>query len=260
MKGVIIIDEQQLVIENATDIITSVGADKFTVRISTATNEYHDGLTEEQLLESILTEAPGNLPPITTESASVARGPAVVGSAPRVVVEPPTKAEGRSTFSSSVMGMKPQTVNSPSQKGILTEDAAPVKVGQRFSLNPEQLHELSEVRRALELKVVHKPDVAKEQYPLIKDKYLVQVKSAAFAALFGEVFKVGAMTLVIEEQGITRGHDRENLLLVESGPEVVIDALGEQPGTGTFHLEEVVSVYENPETYRTKVDNGKDQP
>lgn len=268
MQGVIIIDEQQLVINNATDVFTSFAADKFTVRIVTATNEFHDGLTEDQLLETIIgegTSSPSEPSPhvgIEFDNAKSTKtsGVTEVASPPqlRVVVEPPP-ASPRSTFASSVMGMKTATANTPSTQGILMEGAPKPAVGQEYPLTVEQAHVVSVLRNEFEVVVIRAEDALKKEYPIVKGKGLIRLKSSPFTALFGDAFRLGVHTLVTVEQSVTHGHDRENFLCIEEAPKVIIDALvDESAGTGTFHLEEVVSVYENPVTNLTKVDNGKD--
>ena len=58
MDGVIIIDEKQLVIKDVEGIMTSWSGKQFTIRFDTVKKEFHDDLTDDELLSRIVNEMP----------------------------------------------------------------------------------------------------------------------------------------------------------------------------------------------------------
>ena len=130
-----------------------------------------------------------------------------------------------------------------------------VLAGKKFPMDVDQVHILNKLRRDLGVQLIYESDTMK--YKNLKTN--VAVQSEQFSSMDEASIRVALQTLVASEQNVTRGRDRENLLFLDSKPVLVVETVvDETAGRGVFHFEELTSVYENPVTYRTKVDNGKD--
>jgi len=177
----------------------------------------------------------------------------------RLVAEPGKASSGRATFGSSVAGVSRAVQdgrqNAPATQGIIMPDKDSTLVGQTFPLAADKVHILNKMRRDYDVRVIHESEIAK--FKSLKPNKVL--RSDTFKSMRDADVRLALQTLVIGEQDITRGTDRENLLYLDVHPALVIESIVDDvSGTGVFRFEETVSVYENPETYRTKVDNGKD--
>lgn len=287
MDGVIIIDEKQMVIQNVSGIMTSWSGDKFTIRFDTVRNEFHDGLTDEELLDRIID---GSSPVVAANQESEAATPVVQSTTPvtrsdvhlafqpssapatvntlstastRMVIEPPKVSTGRATFGSAITGdlrekqqhQRAAVPDAPSSHGIILPEKNSTLVGESFQMAIDHVHILNKTRRDFSVQLIHESDTSKFK----NLKANVVLKSDQFFSMDENSIRLALHTLVTAEQGITRGLDRENMLYLDVKPVLVVEGItDEKEGTGVFHFEETTSVYENPTTYRTKVDNGKD--
>lgn len=180
----------------------------------------------------------------------------------RISVEPTPNSGHRSAFGAQSpiipqQQTRPSVTNAPSGAGILMSDAISPLVGQKFPIQVEYVHILRSIRRDLleEGGIVYEADLNKMKN-LKKNQVL---KSEPFNSLDEKTVRGALMSMVLSEQVVTRGDDRENKLFIEMKPMLVVDAItNESAGLGVFYFEEMVSVYENPKTYYKKVDNGKD--
>jgi len=285
MNGVIIIDEKQLFVNNISGIMTSWAGDKFTIRFETAKNEFHDGLTDDELVDRILVESnheemsaqeektmvtsevPDNIHLAFKTSAEIpeVNSPTLPSTVRmRMSVEPPPKGSTvRATFGSAVIGVSREqqkqqrivTADAPSGRGIIFPEKDSTLVGKTFSMAMDHMHIMNKMRRDLAVQTILESDTAR--FKNLKTNQAL--RSQMFTSMEDNNVRLALQTLVIEEQRITRGSDRENFLYVDVKPVLHVDSLtDETAGTGEFHFEEIASVYENPQTLRTKVDNGKD--
>lgn len=295
MNGVIIIDEKQMVISDVEGIMTSWSGDKFTIRFDTGKKEFHEGITDEELLDRIIdgpsvevredvVDAPQSgritIPPrITVPAASVVQptgtgfpmktatatleNTLVIGNT-RMTVDPPKSRPVRATFGSAISGVahtqaaggaEAITPDAPSSHGIIMPEKDSTLVGKAFPLDVDQQHILNKLRQDLAVRVLHESDTLK--YKNLKTNEVL--KSQPFTSMNENVVRMALQTLVVVEQNLVRGRDRENLLYLDVRPTLVVESIvDETAGTGVFHFEETASVYENTVTYRTKVDDGKD--
>ena len=105
-------------------------------------------------------------------------------------------------------------------------------------------------RKDLDIKVITRAEVDKFAYKNLK-KNLV-LKSKTFHEMRPDNIKDAIATLVVGEQEILRTTERENLLLIEIPPKLkIVSSDPKNIGSGEFHYEETVSVFENPKTLYT---------
>jgi hypothetical protein len=175
-------------------------------------------------------------------------------------VEPPKTVGTRATFGSAVIGVsreqrKHVVQDAPASQGIIMPDKDSTLVGKSFSIAVDHALILNKMRRDLGVQLVYESEIGKMK----NLKTNLTVKSEPFGDMSDALVRFALQTLATHEQDIARARDRENKLFVDVKPVLVVESIvDEVAGTGLFHFEEVVSVYENPETLLSKVDNGKD--
>jgi hypothetical protein len=182
-----------------------------------------------------------------------------VGSAhARLSVEPAKSASTRATFSSAIIGRGQQqhvVQDAPASQGIILPDKDSTLVGKSFPIAVDHALILNKLRKDLGVQFVYESEIGKMK----NLKTNLTVKSEPFVDMSDALIRFALQTLVVHEQDIARAKDRENKLFVDVKPALFVESIiDEVAGKGVFHFEEVVSVYENPDTLRTKVDNGKD--
>lgn len=287
MDAVIIIDKRQVVVHDVRCVLTSLMDNTFTIRFETKVDEDPLGVSDDDLLDRLIDDPQPSVDSPTMETPGVefgevvsaetfgapvgenngeqtqstcVRAPAAATTArARLVAEPVKHSTGRATFGSSVAGVSRAAQNgrqnAPAAQGIILPDKSSTLVGQTFSMAADQVHVLNKMRGEYDVQVIHENEVAK--FKGLKSNTVL--RSDTFTSMRDADIRLALQTLVIGEQDITRGKDRENLLCLDVQPALVVESIvDDTAGTGAFHFEETVSVYENTKTYRTKVDDGKD--
>jgi hypothetical protein len=296
MDGIIIIDDKQYPLQGVAFVTLSHSENGFEFRTSSLPTVAQPSTDDEDILNNLLAgEGEGNnvtsevevervfnesaeeLPvpqrpsltepptPIQKVHSAFNPTPPVESSAPKGRVrlsEEPVKSGHRPAFGAqSPPSHPPQRpvvdTNAPSKNGILIPDVSSTLVGERFPLQVEHIHILNSIRKDLleEGGIVYGGEG--DKLKCLKSN--VPVKSEPFGDMGEKSLRGALLSLVMSEQAVTRADDRENKLRVDMKPVLCVDSvIDETAGTGVFHYEEIVSVFENPKTYRTVVDNGKD--